>query len=172
VSVRCILVAPWKVDPKGPFSDATRFYEERLSRVADLQIVCPTQSMLGEKDATAFLLKECRRLLNENHALFFLDESGRTYDSAGFAGRIESSLLRGHRGVAFCLGGAYGLSAELAALGHGDLISLSPLTLPHELAFTVLLEQVYRAMCIRSGHPYHHAAKSDLSRTLNSGRRK
>jgi len=59
------------------------------------------------------------------------------------------------RPTAFLIGGAAGLAPEL--VDHADeRLSLGPLTLPHQLARVVLAEQLYRGLCIVSGHPYHH----------------
>jgi 23S rRNA (pseudouridine1915-N3)-methyltransferase len=55
----------------------------------------------------------------------------------------------------FVIGGAYGSGPELFAKASYTL-SLSPMTLPHELARLFFTEQLYRALCIRAGHPYHH----------------
>jgi 23S rRNA (pseudouridine1915-N3)-methyltransferase len=78
-----------------------------------------------------------------------LDPAGRPMNSAGFTKLIEQET----RDIIFVLGGADGLPAEWRA--QADLlISLSPLTMPHELARVVLAEQVYRALTTLRGHPY------------------
>jgi 23S rRNA (pseudouridine1915-N3)-methyltransferase len=60
---------------------------------------------------------------------------------------------RGQRAVTFCVGGADGFSEGFRE--HADtLLALSPLTLPHELARVVLLEQLYRAFTMLANHPY------------------
>lgn len=83
-----------------------------------------------------------------------LDERGEQISSRGFARRIASWESNRTKSVAFLIGGAD---------GHSDAVrqkadwcwSLSPLTLQHELALVVLLEQLYRARCINAGTPYH-----------------
>ncbi len=76
-----------------------------------------------------------------------LDPAGRALDSRGFA------RLIGERDLLFVVGGADGLPEEWKS--RADLlISLSPLTLPHELARAVLAEQIYRALASLRGHPY------------------
>jgi len=173
--LRYVAVAPWKLDPRGPLRAAVALYDERIGahRGDSLQLVLPRAQPAGEKDATQFLVRECKKKLADNHLLVCLDESGQTCDSEAFASRLGSAALQGFKGVAFCLGGAYGLPAELsqcAPSGQVEMLSLSPLTLAHELALTVLLEQVYRAQCILARHPYHHALKSPLSKVLSSTR--
>ena len=76
-----------------------------------------------------------------------LDPGGRVVDSAGFV------QLVGERDLIFVIGGADGLPVEWRS--RADLlISLSPLTMPHELARVVLAEQIYRALTTLRGHPY------------------
>jgi 23S rRNA (pseudouridine1915-N3)-methyltransferase len=82
-----------------------------------------------------------------------LDAAGRKWESAEFARFLAKLRDGGGRGVSFCVGGAEGFSQgfrEQADL----LLSLSPLTFPHELARVVLLEQLYRAFTISAHHPY------------------
>ena len=80
-----------------------------------------------------------------------LSDRGETYDSVGFSRFLEQRRASG-RDLAFVIGGAFGL--ELDAVEHR--FSLGALTLPHQLARVVLLEQLYRAHKILAGEPYHH----------------
>ena len=81
-----------------------------------------------------------------------LDPSGKRLDSAGFTGLVERSE-REARDLLFLIGGADGLPAGWAA--RADLLlSLSPMTYPHELARAMLAEQIYRAFTTLRGHPY------------------
>ena len=170
--MRYAAIAPWKLDARGPLAAAVKLYEERIGacRGDSFQLVVPASQLDGEKDATQFLIRECMKKRSEGWLLVCLDESGQTADSETFAARLGLAATQGHKGVAFCLGGAYGLPRELAETGKVELLSLSPLTLAHELALTVLLEQVYRAQCILARHPYHHAQKSALWKALSAGR--
>ncbi|MBI4479071.1 MAG: 23S rRNA (pseudouridine(1915)-N(3))-methyltransferase RlmH [Acidobacteria bacterium] len=82
-----------------------------------------------------------------------LDPAGKQWSSSEFARFIGKLRDRGQQSVTFCVGGADGFSTEFR--DHADLpLSLSPLTLPHELARVVLLEQLYRAFTTLAGHPY------------------
>lgn len=81
-----------------------------------------------------------------------LDPAGREFDSAAFADLFAKAEMTG-RDLVFVVGGHDGLSQ--AWRDHGDLmISLSKMTMPHELARAVLAEQIYRAFTILRGHPY------------------
>jgi 23S rRNA (pseudouridine1915-N3)-methyltransferase len=73
--------------------------------------------------------------------------------SPEFAAWLERRMA--DRPVAFVVGGALGIAADLAA-ECDERMSLGPLTMPHQLARVVLAEQLYRALCISSGHPYPH----------------
>ena len=79
-------------------------------------------------------------------AKILLDPAGRTVDSAKFTALFDRDLM-------FVIGGADGLPAEWKPRAD-RLLSLSPLTMPHELARVMLAEQIYRALTTLRGHPY------------------
>jgi 23S rRNA (pseudouridine1915-N3)-methyltransferase len=82
-----------------------------------------------------------------------LDPAGRKWDSQEFTAFLKKERDGGGRELAFCVGGAEGFTDSFR--GQADLLlSLSPMTLPHELARVVLLEQLYRAFTMLAGHPY------------------
>lgn len=82
-----------------------------------------------------------------------LDERGKELDTRGIAKQLEG-WRRDGRDVTFLIGGADGLDAALIEEADG-VWSLSKLTLQHGMAKLVLVEQLYRAWTILSGHPYH-----------------
>ncbi len=84
--------------------------------------------------------------------LVALDPAGRAMDSAAFARWLERLQNSGPRDLVFLVGGAEGLPEEVRR--GTELISLSKLTMPHELARVVLLEQIYRAFTILRNFPY------------------
>jgi 23S rRNA (pseudouridine1915-N3)-methyltransferase len=82
-----------------------------------------------------------------------LDAGGKQWNSQQFARWLGDLRDRGTRELIFLCGGAEGFPASLRARATLN-ISLSPLTMPHELARVVLAEQIYRAFAILAGHPY------------------
>ncbi len=86
--------------------------------------------------------------------LFLLDARGRQFTSEEFAGLLRDQQDRGTQNLFFAVGPADGFSDK--ARHSADLIlSFGKMTLAHELARIVLLEQIYRAFTILKGHPYH-----------------
>ena len=81
-----------------------------------------------------------------------LDPAGRPLDSAAFAGLFSRAEMLGYD-LVFVIGGHDGLPSEWRARAD-MLVSLSAMTMPHELARAVLAEQIYRAFTILRGHPY------------------
>ena len=94
-----------------------------------------------------------RAALRPDERLIALMEQGDTLASVPFAQRLEQF---GNQRLAFVIGGADGLTAELKAQAQWRL-SLSPMTFPHELARLMLVEQLFRAQSILQGRPYHRA---------------
>ena len=90
--------------------------------------------------------KESRRIV--------LDERGKSLTSEAFAGLLRRQRDDGASGLTFLVGGPDGHGEE-ASVGALLKLSLSALTLPHGLARVVLTEQVYRAVTLIAGHPYH-----------------
>ena len=87
-------------------------------------------------------------------AIILLDERGRAMTSALFATQIRTLRDEGCGGVAFLLGGPDGHGDEARNAARIS-ISLGAMTLPHGLARVVAAEQIYRAVTIITGHPYH-----------------
>lgn len=86
--------------------------------------------------------------------LVLLDSRGRQFSSEQFADWLGMQRDQGQQSIVFAIGPADGWSEEARKRAH-LLLSLGPMTLPHELARVVLSEQIYRAFTILSGHPYH-----------------
>lgn len=100
---------------------------------------------------------EATRLLSrakEGAFIIALDEKGKSYTSQKFANLIKTQADEGQSNLAFALGGPDGHGKELLQRANLKL-SLSEMTFPHGLARICLIEQIYRATTILSGHPYH-----------------
>ena len=118
-----------------PLNQAAQEYAKRLTRYCRFDM----REIKGEKDAP-----DDRKRLR-----VLLDPRGEQLPSEGLAGLIEKA----QRDVSFYIGGAEGWSDSFRA-GADRLLSLSRMTLPHELARVVLAEQIYRAFTILRNHPY------------------
>ncbi|RWX74531.1 23S rRNA (pseudouridine(1915)-N(3))-methyltransferase RlmH [Neorhizobium lilium] len=96
------------------------------------------------------------KALLEGSILVLLDERGKTLDSEAFASLLGRHRDSGKRDLMIAIGGADGLDPELRA--RADLVlNLGSMTWPHQLVRILIAEQLYRAVTILSGHPYHRA---------------
>ncbi len=139
--------------------EAAEVYAQKLSRLArvELALVKDAPAALPPQEKT---LREGRDLLarlDPRHLPVVLDERGENWSSRELAARLRA-WEDAARTPCFLVGGAFGLSDEVRerAKASGALFSLGRITLPHELARVVLLEQLYRAVSINKGLPYHH----------------
>ncbi len=82
-----------------------------------------------------------------------LDLSGKQYSSEEFSVIFSKQMMEG-KSIDFIIGGAFGLDGSILNLSNAKLC-LSKMTLPHQMAKLMLLEQIYRAQTILDGHPYH-----------------
>lgn len=95
------------------------------------------------------------RVVEPGQYLIGLHDTGATLTSEGFADFLRRMDEKESRGIAFIIGGPFGLSESLLE-SCSTLLSLSAFTFPHELARVVLLEQLFRAESILRRFPYHH----------------
>lgn len=84
-----------------------------------------------------------------------LDERGKELTSREFSGMIERWMVQGTKRLVFVIGGPYGFSKEVYERADSKL-SLSRMTFTHEMVRLFFVEQIYRAMTIMRGEPYHH----------------
>jgi 23S rRNA (pseudouridine1915-N3)-methyltransferase len=102
--------------------------------------------------------KEEELLLNflgNQPEVFLLDEQGVEYTSVELSAVLQSKMISGAKELIFVIGGAYGVTAKVKQRANG-MVALSRLTFSHQMVRLVLVEQVYRAMTIIRGEPYHH----------------
>jgi 23S rRNA (pseudouridine1915-N3)-methyltransferase len=136
-AVRIIVVAVGRLRP--PFVDDVAHYAKLLSGHARLDLV-----EVREEERAA-------RRIPPDAYVSLLAAEGQALDSRGFARFIEQRRMS-RRDLCFVIGGAHGI--DLPEADHR--LSLGPMTLPHQLARVVLLEQLFRAHKIIAGEPYHH----------------
>lgn len=150
-----IVVAVGKLKEK-PWLAMAADYLERLQPYAPTTVVEVADDKLGADEATA-RLREAERIRKATPAGAYriaMTERGEMVTSVQLADRLAALALHGHSSVALWIGGASGLDPALEAEAEWRL-GLSRLTLPHQMARVLLLEQLYRAHRLRAGHPYH-----------------
>jgi 23S rRNA (pseudouridine1915-N3)-methyltransferase len=87
--------------------------------------------------------------------IVLLDECGIELRSPDFAGWIERKIMSVCKRLVFVIGGPYGFSQKVYQMAH-EKISLSKMTFSHQMVRLIFVEQLYRAMTILNGNPYHH----------------
>lgn len=141
----------------GPARDLYDFYASRLNERQLGALVLKEVEERRALPVEALKAREAELLLAAvppDARLIVLDAHGRQLDSDGFAQLLDRTREEGLRDLAFVIGGAEGLAESVTA--RADLIlSLGAMTWPHLLVRGLLAEQLYRAQCILSGHPYH-----------------
>lgn len=144
---------------KGPERELIERYTERLGTAGRrIGIGAVTVRELPDGDGPTRMADEGRALLaaRPKGVLVALDERGEAWTSVDLSNRLGGFLDRGEPAVTFAVGGADGHPADVREMAT-HVLSLGRLTLPHLLARVILLEQLYRAVTIRLGHPYHRA---------------
>jgi len=125
--------------PRPPFIDDLQHYRGLLGRHARVELIEVREE------------ERVERRLPERAFLCLLDVRGRAFTSEEFSAFVEERRQSG-RELCFVIGGPRGLDLEQADLR----LSLGPMTLPHQLARVVLLEQLFRAHKILAREPYHY----------------
>lgn len=144
---------------RSPFlREGEGVYLERLRRYVktDWVEVKPARMTKGraEKEIRREEGRALSKRLGPSDMAIALDRTGKMYDSEGLARRLERLSRRSGGSVCFLIGGPLGLSREVVDRS-AEVLSLSRLTLTHEMSRLVLLEQLYRACTILAGEKYH-----------------
>ncbi|MEA2481304.1 MAG: rRNA (pseudouridine1915-N3)-methyltransferase [Thermoleophilaceae bacterium] len=137
LAMRTLVLAVGRLRP--PYADDVQHYRKLLARYTRLELleVREDQDVSGRIPDRAFTC--------------LLASDGATYDSLEFSRWLEERRRSG-RDLCFIVGGPRGLDLD----GCDERLSLGPMTLPHQLARVVVLEQLYRANKILAGEPYHY----------------
>ena len=140
-----------------PFADDFEHYRRLLSRYARVEVVEVREGGGGADRVPETLAKEGDALLasfSDQAFVCVLDREGTERSSLELAGWLEERRRSG-RDLCLVVGGAFGLDPRVLERAD-DRLSFGPLTLPHQLARVVLLEQLFRAHKILAREPYHY----------------
>lgn len=144
---------------KSFLEEGEREYLKRLSNYVPVSLqMLPdikqaknlSEARIRQKEGEQFLDK-----IGPKDVVILLDERGKHYDSVAFSSFIQEQFNRGGKQLFFLVGGPYGFSEAIYARANG-MVSLSKMTFSHQMIRLFFLEQLYRAMTILRGEPYHH----------------
>ena len=140
-------------------ADATSEFLKRVNRYAPMDIVIVpdlkstrgiTEEVQKQKEGAGIMAS-----LQPGDHVCLLDERGIEMTSREFATMIDRRMNQGLKRLVFVIGGPYGFSQEVYSRADSKM-SLSRMTFTHEMVRLFFVEQVYRAMTIMRGEPYHH----------------
>lgn len=156
--MKTILMVVGKTTDK-PFAAAIQEYVTRISHYLSFNIETIPE-LKGTKSLSESEQKECeakliRKALQPGDYIVLLDEHGKERRSIEFAQWLQKKMLAGPRRLVFVVGGPYGFAPSIHQLAAEE-ISLSQMTLSHQMIRLLFTEQMYRALTILNGEPYHH----------------
>ena len=158
MSITLIAVGKMKEKPYRQMADE---YLKRLSRYGKVdEVELPDlpepvnsspaiEAQIMDKEGDAILSR-----IRPGDYVIAMTIPGKQWDSPGLSRHLDELMNRGQSNLVFLIGGSLGLSDKVLARADEEM-SMSKMTFPHQLARVMLLEQVYRAMKIRSGERYH-----------------
>lgn len=157
--MKIVLLVIGKTDA-GYFVEAIREYANRLVHYLPFELqVIPDIKNVRNLSETQQKEKEGELILKTLQAgdyLVLLDEKGKEFTSVQFAAYLGKKMQTVPKRLVFVVGGAYGFS-EAVYGASSEKISLSKMTFSHQMIRLIFVEQIYRAMTIIAGEPYHHA---------------
>lgn len=134
-------------------------YAGRIKRYMPVELIeVPDVRGVPKGDVNALRVAEGQAVLRHvkpDDYLVLLDDKGRQYTSTELASEIQRIALSSTRRAVFVIGGAFGFSLPMYQRANA-LLSLSKMTFSHQMIRAIFLEQIYRAMTILRGEPYHH----------------
>ena len=134
-------------------------YAERVKHYVPFEMVVVPE-LKNTKALSAEQQKEreselLQKQLRPGDHIVLLDEGGREFRSMEFAAYLEKKQAQAARRLVFIVGGPYGFAPAIYALAN-EKVSLSKMTFSHQMVRLFFVEQLYRAMTILRGEPYHH----------------
>ncbi len=140
--------------------DANEIYLSRLKHYLPTALeVIPDQKQWKKMKPMERVKAEgsaIREKLKPGDAVYLLDEKGKQHSSEAFSELLQKRMNSGVNRLVFVVGGAFGFSDELYR-DYPQRLSLSKMTFSHQMIRCFFLEQVYRAMTILRGEPYHNS---------------
>jgi 23S rRNA (pseudouridine1915-N3)-methyltransferase len=133
-------------------------YAKRLQHYVSFDtVIIPSQKNKSNSKEAAMQAeaKEIQKKITPSDLVILLDEKGKEYSSVEFAKQVQKYLNMPGKRMVFVIGGPYGFAPEIKERAN-QTISLSAMTFNHQMARLFFLEQLYRAMTILKGEPYHH----------------
>ena len=144
----------------GFVKEANDIYLNRLKHYiqTDLEVIQEHKSWKKMKVAERMKAEglAITERIKPNDVVYLLDEKGKQYSSHGFSELLQKRMNSGVNRVVFVVGGAFGFSDEIYTR-YPQKISLSKMTFSHQMIRSFFLEQIYRAMTILRGEPYHNS---------------
>ena len=139
-------------------AEASERYLDRIKHFFPVEVteVAPERGRQGQSDVAIMRAQSARLLaaIPDRGYTVVLDERGQLLDSLKFAKWIERLTIDSPHGVNFVVGGDVGFDESVRQRAD-KLLALSPMTLPHQFARVILLEQIYRACTLMRNIPYH-----------------
>ena len=156
--MKVILLVVGRTD-SGSWNDAFDEYMRRLKHYIpfDAEVIpdiknAKNMSELQQKEQEGLLILKS---LQPGDCCVLLDERGKEYSSEQFASYMDKKMQTVPKRLVFVIGGPYGFSDDVYAKAS-ERISLSRMTFSHQMIRPIFVEQLYRAMTILRGEPYHH----------------
>ncbi len=136
-----------------------KIYEDRLKHYVPFSYT-EIKDLKNTRNLSEEQVKQKEGELIEKHIqagdyIILLDENGKQYTSVQFSDKLGELMLRGLKRVVFIVGGPYGFSDKIYQIAN-EKLSLSKMTFSHQMVRLFFIEQIYRAMTIQRGEPYHH----------------
>lgn len=145
---------------KGFLVDGENEYLNRLKHYVNIERIeipdLKNAKKLSIEQIKSLEGKEIITKIIPGEQLILLDDKGKDFTSEKFAVFIQKKFNQGGKALVFVIGGAYGFSKEVYDRSD-SLLSLSKMTFSHQMIRMIFFEQVYRAMTILKGEPYHHS---------------
>lgn len=156
--MKVVLLSLGKTD-EDFYAQAMEIFRKRLSHYLpfDLEFVPDVKNTknLSEKEQKNLEGEALLNRIQQGDYVVLLDDKGNQYSSVEFSRFIEKKLYSVPKRLVFVVGGPYGFPDEVYRRAN-EKLSLSRMTFTHQMVRLVFVEQLYRAMTILNGEPYHH----------------